>query len=51
MALDLNTSSNLTQGTPVNLTVTTGRKAVYVDPNGVVQTFAAPIAIGTLTAH
>ena len=44
-------SATVPAGSAVALTVTPGQQAVFVDANGTVQPFAAPIAIGTLTAN
>jgi hypothetical protein len=50
VALDL-ASTTLKPGSTVTLAVTPNQQAMYVDGNGAVQSFPAPIAIGTLTAN
>lgn len=50
VALDLKTGV-VTSGSTVALAPTAGQQAVYVDANGAVQPFAAPIAVGTLVAN
>jgi hypothetical protein len=50
VGLDL-AATKVPTGTTLALAPTPGTKAVFVDRNGVVQEFSAPIAVGTLSAE